>query len=170
MTQASSERAGTEVRPGERALDFDPANEPHPGGLVFIGKVQSPWTARQDCPKNMAAAHETGQPASIVIDAAYRDGLEGLEAYPDLVVLTWLDRAARNLIVQHPRHAPEPRGTFALRSPVRPNPIGLHVVRVTGIDRAAGLISLAAIDVLDGTPILDIKPYYQSTDWPGSRA
>ncbi len=70
--------------------------------------------------------------------------------------------------MQKPRHAPAARGTFALRSPVRPNPIGLHVVGLTGLVVEAGIITLDAIDVLDGTPVIDVKPYFAGTDAPPS--
>jgi tRNA-Thr(GGU) m(6)t(6)A37 methyltransferase TsaA len=154
----------TEPREGEIELPFDPAGMPADAGMVFIGRVRSPWSDRAECPKNMAAARETGRAASLVIDAPYRAGLAGLERVSHLAVLTWLDRAPRNLIVQKPRHAEVPRGTFALRSPARPNPIGLHVVRLVSLDAVAGVLDLEAIDVLDGTPVIDVKPYYASTD------
>jgi tRNA-Thr(GGU) m(6)t(6)A37 methyltransferase TsaA len=81
-----------------------------------------------------------------------------------VVIVTWLDRSPRNLIVQKPRHAEKAKGTFALRSPARPNPIGLHVAKLVAVDVASGLISIDAIDVLDGTPVIDLKPYYASID------
>lgn len=157
-------RSDAQMRDGEVALPFDPADRATDAGLVFIGRVRSPWASRQECPRHGAAARETGRPARIEIDADYRAGLVGLESGGDIVVLTWLDRARRDLIVQKPRHAGTPRGTFALRSPVRPNPIGLHVVRLTGLDAASGILHLDAIDVLDGTPVLDVKPYFSATD------
>jgi len=152
------------IREGEIALPFDPALTAADASLVFIGRVRSPWTDRAECPKNMAAARETGRPATIVVDPDYRAGLGGLEKVSHVAILTWLDRAPRNLIVQKPRHAQEPRGTFALRSPARPNPIGLHIVRLISLDANAGILELEAIDVLDGTPVVDLKPYYASTD------
>lgn len=112
----------------------------------------------------MNAARERGLWAKAHVDAVYRPGLDGLTGTTHVVLLTWLDRAGRNLIVQKPRHAQEPRGVFSLRSPVRPNPIGLHVARLIALDAASGVLTLDAIDVLDGTPIIDIKPYYASTD------
>lgn len=151
-------------RDGEIELTFDPAETAGDAALVFIGRVRSPWADRETCPKNMAAARETGRPATVEIDPAYRPGLAGLEKASHVAVLTWLDRAPRNLIVQKPRHAPAPRGTFSLRSPARPNPIGLHIARLDALDAGAGILQLEAIDVLDGTPVVDIKPYYASAD------
>jgi tRNA-Thr(GGU) m(6)t(6)A37 methyltransferase TsaA len=153
-----------ERREGEEILDMDPATMPPGGHIVFIGHINSPWTSRETCPKNMRAARETGQPASLVIDAPYRDGLRGLERASHIIVLSWLHHAMRNLIVQKPRHATESKGVFALRSPARPNPIGLHVVRLLSLDSATGRLELEAIDVLDGTPIIDLKPYFASVD------
>jgi tRNA-Thr(GGU) m(6)t(6)A37 methyltransferase TsaA len=152
------------AREGEIALEFDPADLTADASLVFIGRVRSPWASREDCPKNMAAARQAGRPASIETDPAYRRGLDGLARFSHAVLLTWLDRSARDLIVQKPRHAEVARGTFALRSPVRPNPIGLHVVRITGIDPQNGRVDIDGIDVLDATPVIDLKPYFASTD------
>ena len=153
-----------ETRDGEITLPTDPAALPPDAHLVFIGRIRSPWKKREDCPKNMGAARDTGQPATLEIDALYRPGLAGLAGFSHVVILTWLHFSPRTLIVQKPRHATEPKGVFALRSPARPNPVGLHVVRLTGIDEAAGLLSLEAIDVLDGTPVIDLKPYFASVD------
>ncbi len=153
-----------EQRVGEVRLAGDPAEISADGHVVFIGRIRSPWSKREDCPKNMAAARATGLQATIEIDPAYRPGLLGLAGTSHLAVLTWLHFAPRNLIVQKPRHSAEPKGVFALRSPARPNPIGLHVVRPTAIDMDAGILTIDGVDVLDGTPVLDIKPYFASID------
>ena len=79
-------------------------------------------------------------------------------------LLYWVDRGERDLIVQTPAHADGPRGTFALRSPVRPNPIALATVLITGIDGA--VVEIDAIDAFDGTPLLDIKPWIETVDVP----
>lgn len=152
-----------EAREGEVRLAFDPAGMPGDGRIVFIGRIASPWTSRDECPKNMVAAREAGKPARLHVDGPYRPGLEGLAGTSHVVILTWLP-TPRDLIVQKPRHAETARGVFALRSPARPNPIGLHVARVLALDPASGAIDLDAIDVLDGTPVLDLKPYLPSID------
>jgi tRNA-Thr(GGU) m(6)t(6)A37 methyltransferase TsaA len=153
-----------EAREGEIALAEDPAAMAADATLVFIGRIRSPWKTREDCPKNMAAARATGQKATLEIEPQYRRGLDGLAGTSHIVVLSWLGFAPRNLIIQKPRHAAEAKGVFALRSPARPNPIGLHVARLAALDIGAGLLTLDAIDALDGTPVIDLKPYFASID------
>ena len=153
-----------EPREGEIALAEDPAATAADARLVFIGRIRSPWKTREDCPKNMAAARATGQPASVEIEPQFRPGLDGLAGTSHIVLLTWLGFAPRNLIIQKPRHASLAKGVFALRSPARPNPVGLHVARLIALDAGAGLLSLDAIDALDGTPVIDLKPYFASID------
>lgn len=153
-----------ERRGGEELLEQDPAGQPPDGHVVFIGRVLSPWVERENCPRNMRAARETGQAASLLIDEPYRPGLAGLERVTHIHVLTWMHHAPRNLIVQKPRHATEAKGVFALRSPARPNPVGLHSAGLLSFDIETGRIELDAIDALDGTPIIDIKPYFPSVD------
>jgi tRNA-Thr(GGU) m(6)t(6)A37 methyltransferase TsaA len=153
-----------EPRKGEIALTEDPAATAADARLVFIGRIRSPWKTREDCPKNMAAARATGQPASVEIEPQFRPGLDGLAGTSHVVLLTWLGFAPRNLIIQKPRHASLAKGVFALRSPARPNPVGLHVVRLVALDVGIGLLSLDAIDALDGTPVIDLKPYFASID------
>jgi len=155
-----------EMRGGETLLDVDPATLPADASVVLIGRIRSPWTRREDCPKNMRTARETGQAATAEVFAPYRAGLLGLSGASHVFLLTWLDHAPRNLIVQKPRHATESKGVFALRSPARPNPIGLHLVALTSLDTEAGMLGLEAIDVLDGTPLVDIKPHFATVDAP----
>jgi tRNA-Thr(GGU) m(6)t(6)A37 methyltransferase TsaA len=100
------------------------------------------------------------------VDEPFRQGLEGLEAGGAVIALYWMHEARRDLIVQAPRHAEKSRGVFALRSPVRPNPVALAVVRVLGIDRRAGILDIDAADCLDGTPLIDLKPWLESIDIP----
>lgn len=154
-----------DIRPGEVAFARDPGTADD-ARLAFIGRVRSPHTSRADCPKNLREARERGGRANLEIDAAFRPALAGLAVGQAVHLLTWLDAARRDLALQTPRHADGPRGTFALRSPVRPNPIGLHLVRITALDLTAGLVGIDAIDVLDGTPLLDIKPYFEGVDVP----
>jgi tRNA (adenine37-N6)-methyltransferase len=151
-------------RPGEIGSALDPARLPADAGLVFIGRAHTPWMTRDDCPKNLRQARERGGKAWIVIDEAWRPGLRDLSAGEAIVVLTWMDRARRDLVIQAPRHRGAPAGVFSIRSPVRPNPIALHVVRILSCDAVAGRLDVDALDCLDGTPVLDIKPWRASVD------
>lgn len=152
------------IRDGERQLPFDPATSVMNAGLVFIGRIRSPWKERSQCPKNLRRAREQGHSATVELDAVWREGLFGLEGTSHVVLLYWMHQARRDLIVQRPRNAAKPVGVFALRSPVRPNPVALAVVKVLALDLSAGRITIDAIDCLDGTPLVDVKPYYASTD------
>lgn len=120
-----------------------------------IGRVSSPLTDRRDAPKQ---GDEGAPPAAIVLEAGVLDGLGGVREGDALIVLTWLDRADRDVLSVHPRgdRAREPRGVFATRSPYRPNPIGLHRVRVEAIDGSR--IEVSDLDAIDSTPVLDLKP------------
>lgn len=153
-----------EARPGEVALPFDPAETARDAALVFIGRIRSPWRSRSGCPKNLREARERGGGGHIEVDPPWRPGLAGLKAFDRAIILYWMHEARRDLIVQAPRHREHPTGVFALRSPVRPNPIALAKVRILGVDGAAGRIEIDAIDCLDGTPLLDIKPWLESVD------
>jgi tRNA-Thr(GGU) m(6)t(6)A37 methyltransferase TsaA len=157
------------IRAGEIVAPSDPASMAGAAKLVFIGRARTPWRDRDDCPKNVREARERGGEARIEIDAAWRLGLKDLRPGDTLVVLTWLDRARRDLIVQAPRHRGGATGVFSLRSPVRPNPIGMHVVRLLGCDAEKGVLEVDALDCLDDTPVLDIKPWLDSVDAPPDR-
>jgi tRNA-Thr(GGU) m(6)t(6)A37 methyltransferase TsaA len=159
-----------DIRPGEIALPFDPAEREPDAGVIFIGQVHTPWTERSGCPRNMGQARERGKPAAITIDADWRAGLAGLAVGDWIQVLVWADKARRDLIVQSPKHRNEPVGVFSLRSPVRPNPILLSLTRISAIDRDAGKIEVDALDSLTGSPVIDIKPFISSADQPAAMA
>jgi tRNA-Thr(GGU) m(6)t(6)A37 methyltransferase TsaA len=127
--------------------------------LYFIGRIHTPWKTRDECPKN---GRESDEVCAIALDPRWVQGLKGLETVSHVMVLYWMDKARRDLMVQAPRHYAETRGTFALRSPVRPNPIAASVVRLLQID--GNVLSVVGLDCLDNTPLLDIKPYFASTD------
>jgi tRNA-Thr(GGU) m(6)t(6)A37 methyltransferase TsaA len=160
-----------EIREGEVRLDRDPATMTPDAGLVFIGRAVTPWASRDDCPKNLRQARERAAGMAdarfaLQIDQPYRAGLEGLEVGQAVIVLYWMHQARRDLVVQAPRHAEVVRGTFALRSPVRPNPVALAAVRVRAIDPQAGVIEIDGIDCANGTPIVDVKPWLEGIDVP----
>ena len=153
------------ARDGEVALGFDPA-ERKDAAITFIGVLQSDW-APGDAPKNLRQSREAGGGRGrVAINAPYRDGLRGLQVGQAIWLVLWFDRARRDLIVQAPRHADGPRGTFALRSPVRPNPIALGTTLITALDLETGVIGIDATDAWDGTPVLDIKPWIGTVDVP----
>jgi tRNA-Thr(GGU) m(6)t(6)A37 methyltransferase TsaA len=141
---------------GEKTIDL-PAQPD--AGVYFIGHIHTPWKERTDCPKN---ARGSDAVCTVELDPRYQDGLKDVETCTHLVVLYWMDKAPRNLVLQVPGQYRVQRGTFALRSPARPNPIAMSVVRLVRIEGAT--LSVIGLDCLDGTPLLDIKPYFASVD------
>ena len=127
--------------------------------------------ARGDCPKNMRLARATGQAAQIIVSTHFRTGLQGLADFSHIHLIGWFGPAkAESALQLKPSHLPAPRGVFALRSPVRPNPLALSIAKITALDVGEGVITLDALDWFDGTSVLDIKPYYPSTDsWPEAK-
>ena len=144
------------IREGEVAVELP---ERFDASLYFIGRIRTPWTDRENCPKN---ARESDAICTIEVDPRWAPALRGVETCTHLVVLYWMDRSRRDLVIQVPRHYGVGRGTFALRSPARPNPIAMSVARLLGVDESR--LSVSGLDCLDGTPLLDIKPYFASTD------
>lgn len=147
----------TDIREGEFSVALP---ERFDAGIYFIGTIHTPWKIRAECPKNPREAGETL--CIIEVDPRYAQALDGIEKSTHLVAVYFMDRARRDLVVQVPRHLGEARGTFALRSPVRPNPIALSVVKL--IKREGTKLTVTGLDCLDGTPLLDIKPYYATVD------
>ncbi len=144
------------MRQGEVAVDL-PAH--CDASLYFIGRIRTPWQRREDCPKNIRGSDAI---CTIELDPRWADALKGLETASHVWLLYWMDRARRDLVLQAPRHYAEQRGTFALRSPVRPNPIAIAAARLLNIE--GNVLTVAGVDCLDNTPLLDIKPYFASTD------
>lgn len=144
------------MRQGEVAVDL-PAH--CDASLYFIGRIRTPWQRREDCPKNI---RESDAICTIELDPRWADALKGLETASHVWLLYWMDRARRDLVLQAPRHYAEQRGTFALRSPVRPNPIAIAAARLLNIE--GNVLTVVGVDCLDNTPLLDIKPYFASTD------
>ena len=144
------------IRDGEIAIEL-PAK--FDASLYFIGRIRTPWTRREDCPKN---ARESDAVCTLVVDQRWAQALTGVETCTHLVVLHWMSRSRRDLVLQVPRHYGVGRGTFALRSPARPNPIAMSVARLLRVEGTS--LSVVGLDCLDETPLLDIKPYFASTD------
>jgi tRNA-Thr(GGU) m(6)t(6)A37 methyltransferase TsaA len=120
-----------------------------------IGRVESTLTDLASAPRQ---ADEGAPQAVLVFDPAVLQGLRTLRVGDEIVILTWLDRARRDALTVHPRGDPSrpPEGVFSTRSPHRPNPIGLHQTRITGIDGRR--ITVLHLEAVDGTPIVDVKP------------
>lgn len=152
-------------RPGEQILNIPLQMMAE---ICFIGHIESPWKSRSDCPRNLREARARGQSATLHVAPPFRPALDGIEVGDLLVALYWMTEARRDLLRQVPAHRPDGAGTFALRSPARPNPIGLGVVEVLAIDNATGRISIDAIDAIDGTPLVDLKPHMALADRDGS--
>jgi tRNA-Thr(GGU) m(6)t(6)A37 methyltransferase TsaA len=127
--------------------------------LYFIGRIRTPWQSRAQCPRN---PRESDAICTVELDPRWTPGLKGLETVSHVLLLYWMDRTRRDLVLQVPRHYGEQRGTFALRSPARPNPIAVSVARLVRLEGNA--LYVVGIDCLDNTPLLDIKPYFASTD------
>jgi tRNA-Thr(GGU) m(6)t(6)A37 methyltransferase TsaA len=120
-----------------------------------VGTVESPLTDKASAPKQ---GHEGSPEATIVFEERVLEALDGLAAGDQVIVLTWLDRADRDVLRTRPRDDPANplQGVFNTRSPDRPNPIGLHPVTIVAID--GNRVRVEDLEALDGTPVVDVKP------------
>jgi tRNA-Thr(GGU) m(6)t(6)A37 methyltransferase TsaA len=162
MTTTAPRSAGTDeshIREGEVQVALPAETD---AGLYFIGRIRTPWNSRKECPKNARASRELGTVCTIEVDPRWQQALPGVETCSHLIVLYWMDRARRDLVVQVPRQYGDGKPTFSLRSPVRPNPIALAVVELREV--RDNTLQVVGLDCLDGTPLLDIKPYFASAD------
>jgi len=123
-----------------------------------IGIVRTPHRATADVPKGLGAEHTAE--GTIEIRPDLEPGLLDIEGFSHLLVIWVFDRSDRTELVGTPPSDDRPHGVFATRSPRRPNPIGLTVVRL--LEREGSHLRVAGVDMLDGTPVLDIKPYLSS--------
>lgn len=139
-----------EIRAGEIAID-PPA--PDDAGLVFIGRIHTPWPSRTLCPRR---GRLDGPVCRIEIFDPFVPALLGVEAHARLEVLYWLHLSRRDLVRQSPANDGTGRGTFSIRSPVRPNPIGTSIVRLVSV--TGGTLLVQGMDCIDGTPLIDLKP------------
>ena len=146
----------SDVRPGEVQYTLPDAFD---AGIYFIGHIRTPFKTRRDCPKNVAESTAEGL---VEIDPRFAQGLTDLGLYSHVWLMYWMDQARRDLIQQVPAHLGRPRGTFALRSPVRPNPIALAAVELLSVEGTT--LRVRNVDCIDGTPLVDIKPYFASID------
>jgi tRNA-Thr(GGU) m(6)t(6)A37 methyltransferase TsaA len=123
--------------------------------VVPIGEVESPLTDKATAPKQ---GHEGSPEAWLVFEPAVLEGLDGIAPGDEVIVLTWLDRADRDVLRVHPRDdvSNPMRGVFSTRSADRPNPIGLHQVHIVEIE--GNRVRVRDLEALDATPIVDVKP------------
>jgi tRNA-Thr(GGU) m(6)t(6)A37 methyltransferase TsaA len=139
-----------------------PLPERFDASLYYIGRIHTPWKERKDCPKN---ARESEAICTIEVDPRWAAALKDVASCSHLVALYWMDKSRRDIVLQMPRHYGVQRGTFSLRSPARPNPIAMSVVRLVRVD--GNRLEVVGLDCLDGTPLIDLKPYFASTDAVG---
>lgn len=140
----------SEIRSGETAVD---APNPRDAGLVYIGRIRTPWTSRLETPRQ---GRLDGPVCRLEIFDPWVPALQGIDLYESLEVIYWLHLSRRDLITQSPRNDGEARGTFSLRSPVRPNPLGTSLVKLVRVEGA--VVYVRGLDCLDETPLLDLKP------------
>lgn len=140
----------SDIRPHEVSVAIP---EPDDARLFFIGRIHTPFKERKDCPRQGSV---DGPECRIEIFDPWVPALQGLEQYDRVELLYWLDKARRDLVVQNPAHREKIFGTFALRSPVRPNPIGTVVAKLVSVDGST--LVVRGLDCLDGTPLIDLKP------------
>jgi tRNA-Thr(GGU) m(6)t(6)A37 methyltransferase TsaA len=138
------------IRTGEIAV---PLPDQTDAGVYFIGRIRTPWPTRRDCPRR---GDPDGPICSIEVDPRWIDALAGIETHPRLQVLYWMHQARRDLVLQRPGASGQPHGTFALRSPVRPNPIASSIVAL--VERSGTVLKVRGLDCIDGTPLIDLKP------------
>lgn len=127
--------------------------------LVSIGVIHSPYQVKGDAPRQGRLSPATSE---IEIFPEYAEGLKDIVERPHLIIMYWLDRAERGTLTAIPPYSKEEHGVFATRSPDRPNPIGFAVTDLLGIDGTR--LTVRGLDALDGTPVLDIKPYSPEID------
>lgn len=140
----------TDRRPGETLASL-PARPD--AAVYFVGTIRTPWASRPACPKR---GDLDGPDCHIHVAAPWIDALDDIDACRRLQVLYWMHLSRRDLTRQRPRAADRLIGTFALRSPMRPNPIASSIVRL--VRREGSLLVVRGLDCVDGTPLIDIKP------------
>lgn len=140
----------SDMRPGEVAVPLPPTTG---AGVYFIGRIRTPWRTRAECPKRGAA---DGPVCSIEVDERWHQALSGLDGHKRVQVMYWMHQARRDLVLQTPYRTGITTGTFALRSPLRPNPIASSFVDLVSVD--GGIVNVRGLDCVDGTPLIDIKP------------
>lgn len=125
-----------------------------------IGIIHTPFTDKPDAP--VQGQYAKGAEGSVVVDAAFAAGLQDITGFSHLILLYQFHRAGEVQLVRTPFLDDVPRGLFAIRHPARPNPLGLTVVELLAV--TGKVLTVRGVDMLDGTPLLDIKPYIKRFD------
>ncbi|TDX28258.1 SAM-dependent methyltransferase [Rhodovulum visakhapatnamense] len=153
------EKVMAEIRAGEVCAPLPQTGD---ATVWFVGRLRTPWTSPRDCPRQ--GDRTAGPVCRIEIDPRWREALAGIERKENLLLLYWMDGARRDLVRQSPRNDGETIGTFALRSPNRPNPVACSVVALLG--REGDVLLVRGLDCIDGTPLIDLKPDYGGRPCP----
>ena len=127
--------------------------------LKSIGYISTPYKTIDDCPKNIDF---DGPLCKLIINDEFKEGLLGLQQGQNILILYWFENTDRKLMIQEKNTSDELKGTFAIRSPHRPNPIGAAVLPIESIEN--GVVTVKGLDCLDGTNLLDIKPAIKLED------
>jgi tRNA-Thr(GGU) m(6)t(6)A37 methyltransferase TsaA len=141
---------------------YDRAMDEAAFSIRQIGTISTPWKRIEDCPRN-GRQPDPAPVCTVQVAPAFVPGLRSLEGFSHLILLYWMHQAKPAELVFTPPFDPQPRGVFATRGPRRPNPIGLSVVKFDGFD-APDRLKVRFLDCIDGTPLIDIKPYLPTTD------
>jgi tRNA (adenine37-N6)-methyltransferase len=139
-----------EIRRAEVPVEMPPTAD---AGLVFIGRIFTPWTSRMETPRQGRA---DGPLCRIEVFEPWVAALDSVSQFERIEVLYWLHLSRRDLVMQSPASDGTSRGTFSLRSPARPNPIGTSIAKLISVEGA--ILMVRGLDCLDGTPLLDLKP------------
>ncbi len=127
---------------------------------VPIGIIHTPFKEASGIPVQPLAGR--GVPGTVELEAEYCDGLKDLDGFSHIILIYHLHKSAGYSLVARPYLEHRPRGLFSTRSPRRPNPIGISVVRLMGVERC--ILHVKDLDIIDGTPLLDLKPYVPEID------
>jgi tRNA (adenine37-N6)-methyltransferase len=139
-----------EIRRAEVAVEMPATTD---AGLVFIGRIFTPWTSRMETPRQ---GRVDGPVCRIEVFEPWVMALDSVSQFERIEVLYWLHLSRRDLVMQSPANDGTSRGTFSLRSPARPNPIGTCIAKLVSVEGA--MLMVRGLDCLDGTPLLDLKP------------
>lgn len=159
MTSGGAPMGDSDLRPHEVSVEA-PAR--HDASIWFIGQILTPWTDRSDCPRK--GDDKDGPLCEIRVDPLWAEALQGLEDKTQVQVLYWMHLSRRDVVRQNPNFGERSIGTFALRSPLRPNPIASSVVKLERIEGTS--LFVRGLDCVSGTPLVDLKPVFCYDEHP----